>query len=96
MGSGNAYYKIGSESLKEVDTVPFGCYRREIFDKIGFFNENLERGQDIEFNLRLKRAGGKIYLLPEIVGYYYARSNLKDFLLTEPEYLGAGSLRQEI
>lgn len=80
-GTGNAYYKIGSEGFKTVDTVPFGCYRKEIFSKIGFFNENLERSQDMEFNTRLKKNGGKIYLFPEIVGYYYARSTLKDFFI---------------
>jgi len=61
-GTGNAYYKIGSESFRAVDTVPFGCYKKEIFTKIGFFNENLERSQDIEFNIRLKKNGGKVYL----------------------------------
>jgi len=80
-GTGNAYYKIGSENFRAVDTVPFGCYRKEIFTKIGFFNENLERSQDMEFNTRLKRNGGKIYLFPEIVGYYYARSGLKEFFI---------------
>ena len=80
-GAGNAYYKIGSEKLKEVDTVPFGCYRRGVFKKIGLFNENLVRSQDMEFNLRLKKSGGKIFLFPEIVGYYYVRSNLKDFFI---------------
>ena len=78
-GSGDAYYKIGLERLKIVDTVPFGCYKKEVFDKIGLFNENLERSQDLEFNLRLKKAGGRIYLFPEIVGYYYQRSKLKEF-----------------
>jgi len=81
LGTGDAYYKIGSEKLKIVDTVPFGCYRKELFNKVGFFNENLERSQDMEFNLRLKKAGGKIYLFPEIVGYYFARSKLKDFII---------------
>ncbi len=81
LGTGDAYYKIGSEKLKIVDTVPFGCYRKEVFDKIGFFNENLKRSQDMEFNIRLKKAGGKIYLFPEIVGYYYARSKIKEFLI---------------
>jgi glycosyltransferase involved in cell wall biosynthesis len=76
-GVGNAYFRIGSKEPKEVDTVPFGCYKREVFEKIGFFNENLIRNQDIEFNLRLKRAGGKILLCPDIVSYYYARPDLK-------------------
>jgi len=63
--------------VKKVDTVPFGCYKKEVFKKIGLFNENLIRNQDIEFNLRLKRAGGKILLCPDIVSYYYARPDLK-------------------
>jgi len=81
-GAGNAYYRIGySKEPRWVDTVPFGCYRKEIFKKIGFYNENLVRSQDMEFNLRLKKSGGKILLVPDIVSYYYPKSNLKDFFL---------------
>jgi glycosyltransferase involved in cell wall biosynthesis len=80
-GTGGASYKTGAESFKEADTVPFGCFKREVFDKVGLFNENLKRSQDMEFNLRLKRGGGKIYLFPDIVSYYYVRSNLKDFFV---------------
>lgn len=81
-GAGNAYYRIGSsKEPRWVDTVPFGCYRKEIFKKIGPYNENLMRSQDMEFNLRLKKAGGKILLVPDIVSYYYPKSNLKDFFL---------------
>ncbi len=76
-GVGNAYYRIGSKKPKYVDTVPFGCYKKEVFDAIGLFNEELARSQDIEFNLRLKKWGGKIMLFPDIVSYYYARSTLK-------------------
>jgi len=74
-------FRVGSNTVKEVDTVFGGCYKREVFDKIGLFNENLVRSQDMEFNLRLKRAGGKILLVPDIVSYYYPKSNLKDFFL---------------
>ena len=35
-----------------VDTVYLGCWRREVFDRIGFFDEELVRNQDDEFNLR--------------------------------------------
>jgi glycosyltransferase involved in cell wall biosynthesis len=75
-GVGNAYYRIGIKESKWVDTVPYGCYKKEVFDRVGLFNENLNRTDDIEFNLRLKRAGGKILLVPEIVSHYYARSTL--------------------
>lgn len=80
-GSGNAEYKVGKGmGPKYVDTVPFGCYRREIFDKIGFFNENLHRSQDIEFNNRLRRAGGKILLLHDLHIVYYIRSGLRSYI----------------
>ena len=77
-GVGNSHFRTGAKEPKYVDTVPFGCYRKEVFDKVGLFNENLNRTDDIEFNLRLKRAGGRILLVPEIFSYYYARSNLAD------------------
>ena len=81
-GAGDAYYRRGySGEPRWVDTVFGGCYKKEVFDKIGLFNENLLRSQDMEFNLRLKRAGGKILLVPDIVSYYYPKSNLKDFFL---------------
>ena len=76
-GVGNAYYRIGSNKPRYVDTVWGGCYKKKVFDKIGLFNEELTRGQDIDLNLRLKRGGGKILLFPDIVSYYYARSTLK-------------------
>lgn len=76
-GVGNTYFRIGSKESRFVDTVPFGCYKKEVFNKIGLFNEKLDRTDDIEFNLRLKRAGGKILLIPDIISYYYARSTLK-------------------
>ena len=78
-GVGRAYFRIGSKEPREVDTVLGGCYRKEIFEKIGYFNENLPRGQDMEFNIRLKRFGGKILLVPEIKSSYYARSDFKSF-----------------
>jgi len=80
-GVGGSYFRTGTEEPKWVDTVFGGCYKREVFDKIGLFNENLIRSQDMEFNLRLKKSRGKILLHPEIVSYYYPKSNLKDFFL---------------
>lgn len=78
-GSGNAYYRIGADSHKCVDTVFGGCYRKNIFNKIGFFNENLVRSQDWELNLRIKKAGGKIVLVPDIEIQYFPKATLRDF-----------------
>ena len=81
-GAGDAYYRSGySGQPKWVDTVFGGCYKREVFEKIGLFNENLKRSQDMEFNLRLKKAGGKILLVPDIIAYYYPKSNFKEFFV---------------
>lgn len=78
-GAGNSYFRTGLKEAKEADTVAFGCYKREVFDKIGLYNENLARSQDMELNVRLKKAGGKIMLCPDIAAIYYPKDNLKDF-----------------
>jgi len=82
-GVGNSSFRTGSYSKGEplwVDTVFGGCWPREVFDRIGPFNERLERSQDLEFNLRLRRAGGKILLDPGMECRYYARATLLSFL----------------
>jgi glycosyltransferase involved in cell wall biosynthesis len=56
-----------------VDTVPYGCWPREVFERIGLFDEELVRNQDDEFNLRLVRAGGKIWQSPRIKSWYRPR-----------------------
>ncbi len=59
------------------DTVFGGVYRREVFDRIGLFDETLVRNQDDEFNLRLVRAGGKIWQSPRIKSWYKPRGSLR-------------------
>jgi len=78
---GAAYRTLGKRDREPrwVDTAAYGCYRKEVFSKIGLFNEKLVRGQDIELNLRLKRAGGRTLLVPSIVINYYARTDLGAF-----------------
>jgi glycosyltransferase involved in cell wall biosynthesis len=78
-GSGDAYTKRRVRGPRLVDTVFGGCYRREVFDRIGLFDERLARSQDFDFNLRLRRAGGKIVIDPEIVCTYFVRSTLPEF-----------------
>jgi len=64
----------------EVDTVPFGCYRRSVFDTLGGFEPRLFGGQDYEFNRRLRLAGGRIVLVPHITCEYLVRSSMRDFV----------------
>jgi glycosyltransferase involved in cell wall biosynthesis len=72
-GVGNSHFRTGTRHRREVDTVPFGCYRRETFDRIGLFDEELVRNQDDELNFRLIASGGRILLLPEVTCRYFAR-----------------------
>lgn len=76
-GMGNSHFRIGATDIMEVDTVPFGCFRRELFDRIGYFDEELTRNQDDEFNGRIIKNGGKIFLLPFLTIDYYARDTIK-------------------
>jgi glycosyltransferase involved in cell wall biosynthesis len=80
-GVGNSGFRTRSreQGPRPSDTVFGGCWPRTLFTRIGGFNERLARSQDIEFNLRIARAGGTILLDPEIVCDYYARSTLASF-----------------
>ncbi len=60
-----------------VDTVYLGCWWREVFDRIGFFDEGLVRNQDDEFNLRLIRKGGKVWQSSRIRSWYTPRGSLR-------------------
>lgn len=74
-GVGGARFHYATEP-GWVDTVYLGAYRREVFDRIGRFDEELIRNQDDEFNFRLTQAGGKIWLDPSIRAIYYSRATL--------------------
>ncbi len=74
-GVGNSYFRTGTDELREVDTVPFGCFKKDTLEKVGLYDVRLTRNQDIELNKRIKRSNGKIYLLPHLFSIYYAREN---------------------
>lgn len=73
LGVGNSAFRTGIDKEKEVDTVPFGCWRREVFEKYGEYDERLVRNQDIELSKRIIRGGGKIVIIPDTYCTYYAR-----------------------
>jgi GT2 family glycosyltransferase len=75
-GVGNAHFRTGNKK-GYVDTVAFGAYKREVFDKVGLFNEELIRNQDDEFNYRITSAGYKIFLNSEIKCKYFVRASFK-------------------
>lgn len=76
LGVGNSHFRVGSPTRRTVDHVPFFCCRKEVFDRVGGFDEELVRNQDGEFSTRLIRQGGKIVLIPDVVSRYFARDSL--------------------
>lgn len=72
-GVGNSIFRLGVDEVLEVDTVPFGCWRRDVFDKYGYYDTRLIRNQDIELNKRIIRGGGHIYIVPDTYCTYLAR-----------------------
>ena len=77
LGVGDALYRYADEA-QFVDTVPFGAFRRELFDRIGLFDESLLTNEDYEFNTRIRKNGGKIWLDPLIQSVYFSRSTFPD------------------
>lgn len=75
-GMGNSYFRVGAKEVMSVDTVPFGCFRKTLFDKIGLYDTDMIRNQDDELNGRIIKNGGKIYLLPDVEIKYFARDKI--------------------
>ncbi len=73
-GVGGAKFHY-SEKEEMVDTVYMGAWHKAIFDRVGFFDEELVRNQDDEMNYRIRKQGGKILLSPRIKSIYYGRSS---------------------
>lgn len=76
LGVGDARYRW-AKTAGEADTVAFGTYRRSLIDKIGGYDESLRINEDYEFNTRIRRAGGKIWVDPAIKVDYYSRPDLR-------------------
>ena len=77
LGSGGVAYRTGREPRpRDVDTVPFGCFRRTVWSALGGLNESLQANEDYEFNLRVRRSGLRVVLDPEMWCVYFARPSL--------------------
>lgn len=78
-GVGNSGFRTNAGD-GYVDTVPFGTFRREVFERWGYYDERLTRNQDNEMNYRIRSNGGKIYLSNRIKLAYYCRDTLPGIL----------------
>jgi GT2 family glycosyltransferase len=55
------------------------CLKREIFDKVGMFDESFVKGQDLELNYRITNAGYKLLYSPKIKVVHHRKDHIRDF-----------------
>jgi glycosyltransferase involved in cell wall biosynthesis len=76
LGVGDARYRTATRAM-QADTVAFGTYYRSLLEKIGKYDETLLVNEDYEFNTRIRKAGGTIWVDPTIRCVYYSRASLR-------------------
>lgn len=91
MGVGDARFHLGGPA-GPVDTVFLGVFRRDVFDRVGLFDEDLLRNQDSELNHRIRAAGGTVWFVPELRVTYHPRSSLRALW---KQYFGSGAWKRE-
>jgi glycosyltransferase involved in cell wall biosynthesis len=74
-GVGDAKYRY-TDAAGEADTVPFGAFKKKLIEEIGAFDESLLTNEDYEFNVRVRKGGGKVWLDPSIRARYFARPSI--------------------
>lgn len=95
-GSGVATYR-NSDKKQYVKTVAHACYKREVFEKAGLFNEGLLRSEDNEMHYRIRQNGYKICMSDKINSQYQTRATLKGMLKQKwgnGKWIGITSVRK--
>jgi succinoglycan biosynthesis protein ExoA len=76
-------FSVGGATLHDpgfegpTDAVAYGCWHRDVFDRVGYFNEELQRNEDGEHSYRILRAGGTVWQTPRIRSWYRPRATLR-------------------
>jgi len=76
-GSGNANVKVGVDKPTWSDTTAFGCFKKDLFERIGMYDEKLLSSSDLDLNQRIQAAGGGILVAPDVVVNYVADADLR-------------------
>ncbi|MGP9607447.1 glycosyltransferase family 2 protein [Glutamicibacter sp. AOP33-2CA-4] len=88
---GPAYHSGAPEG--EAESAYLGIFRREVFEEVGYFDENMWRAQDWELCLRIRQAGHKVWFDPELKVGYYPRDNFPSLI---KQSFASGTWRGEI
>ncbi|SFS75494.1 glycosyltransferase family 2 protein [Marininema halotolerans] len=80
-GVGNSKFRTAKKDWEGyVDTVPYAAYKREVFEEVGYFDEQLKRNEDLEMHARVRKNGGSFFLSTRVKSTYFVRNTLSTFL----------------
>ena len=91
-GVGDASFHVGGEEGPAL-TVYLGCFRRSALERVGGYDESMERAQDWELNLRIRESGGVVYFTPALHVTYRPRHSLRALARQYHDY---GRWRREV
>lgn len=75
LGAGDSRFRVGGAE-GDVDTVPFGAFRRDVLERVGLLDESMARNEDYELNVRIRAAGERVYFDPTIRSRYTPRGSV--------------------
>ena len=85
---GAAPFRNGGEA-RYVDTLAYALYRREVYDRVGLYDERLRRTEDNDMHYRMRKAGYRFYFSPDIVSWHAARKTLRGQLRSGATAVGS-------
>lgn len=91
-GVGGASFHVGGHEGPAL-TVYLGCFRRAALERVGGYDETMERAQDWEMNLRIRDSGGIVYFTPDLTVTYRPRNSIKALAR---QYFAYGRWRREV
>lgn len=91
-GVGDASFHVGGEEGPAL-TVYLGCFRRSALERVGGYDESMERAQDWELNLRIRQTEGVVYFTPDLQVTYHPRHSLRALARQYHDY---GRWRREV
>lgn len=91
-GVGDAAFHVGGDEGPAL-TVYLGCFRRSALERVGGYDESMERAQDWELNLRIRESGGLVYFTPDLHVTYRPRHSLRALARQYHDY---GRWRREV
>ncbi len=80
IGVGASLFRVGVKKDTYSDTAVYAVYKKKIFEEVGFFDESLQRNQDIDLHLRISEKGYRFLTSPDMEAAYYSRATLKKFI----------------